>query len=42
MFSLFGCKVAGFSGAGALGVVTMATVAAYRWGNDGKVSVLFL
>lgn len=38
MLSVFGSKAAKFSGAGALGVLTMATVAAYGWGTDAKVN----
>lgn len=40
LLSLFGCNVAQFSGAGALGVLTMAFVAAYRWGEEEKVSTI--
>ena len=35
---VFGSNVAKFSGAGALGVLTMSTVAAYGWTHKGKVS----
>lgn len=37
LLSMFGSNAVEFSGAGALGVLTMATIAAYGWGNDGKV-----
>lgn len=37
LLSVFGSNVAKFSGAGALGVLTMSTVAAYGWTNSGKV-----
>ena len=39
MLSVFGSNVAQFSGAGALGVLVMATVASYGWGDIGKVGV---
>lgn len=39
LLSLFGCNIAQFSGAGALGVLTLAFVAAYRWGEEEKVSI---
>ena len=38
LLSVFGSNVAKFSGAGALGVLTMSTVAAYGWTQQGKVS----
>ena len=41
MFSVFGSNVAQFSGAGALGVLVMATVASYGWGDIEKVGVGF-
>lgn len=41
LLSVFGSNVAKFSGAGALGVLTMSTIAAYGWSPSGKVSVLF-
>ena len=37
LLSVFGSNVAKFSGAGALGVLTMSTVAAYGWTHSGKV-----
>ena len=37
LLSVFGSNVAKFSGAGALGVLTMSTVAAYGWTQQGKV-----
>ena len=37
LLSVFGSKVAKFSGAGALGVLIMSTVSAYGWTQDGKV-----
>ena len=40
--SVFGSNVAKFSGAGALGVLTMATVAAHRWGDAEKVGTAML
>lgn len=42
LLSVFGSNVANFSGAGALGVLTMSTIAAYGWSPSGKVSVWFL
>lgn len=39
MLSVFGSNVAQFSGAGALGVLVMATVASYGWGDIEKVGV---
>ena len=41
LLSVFGSNVAKFSGAGALGVLTMSTIAAYGWSPSGKVSVWF-
>ena len=41
LLSVFGSNVAKFSGAGALGVLTMSTIAAYGWSLSGKVSVWF-
>lgn len=41
LLSVFGSNVAKFSGAGALGVLTMSTMAAYGWSPSGKVSVWF-
>ena len=41
LLSVFGSNVAKFSGAGALGVLTMSTIAAYGWSPSGKVIVLF-
>ena len=41
LLSVFGSNVAKFSGAGALGVLTMSTIAAYGWSLSGKVIVLF-
>lgn len=41
LLSVFGSNVAKFSGAGALGVLTMSTIAAYGWLPSGKVSVWF-
>lgn len=37
LLSVFGSNVAQFSGAGALGVLVMATVASYGWGDLEKV-----
>ena len=37
MLSVFGSNMAQFSGAGALGVLVMATVASYGWGDVEKV-----
>ncbi|KAJ7333552.1 Sodium/hydrogen exchanger 9B2 [Desmophyllum pertusum] len=39
MLSVFGSNVAQFSGAGALGVLVMATVASYGWGDLEKAPV---
>lgn len=39
MLSVFGSNMAQFSGAGALGVLVMATVASYGWGDIEKVGV---
>lgn len=39
MLSVFGSNMAQFSGAGALGVLVMATVASYGWGDREKVGV---
>lgn len=39
MLSVFGSNVAQFSGAGALGVLVMATMASYGWGDIEKVGV---
>ncbi|XP_068754696.1 sodium/hydrogen exchanger 9B2-like isoform X1 [Montipora capricornis] len=39
LLSVFGSNVAKFSGAGALGVLTMSTVAAYGWTPIGKAPV---
>lgn len=41
LLSVFGSNMAKFSGAGALGVLTMSTIAAYGWSPSGKVIVLF-
>ena len=41
LLSVFGSNMAKFSGAGALGVLTMSTIAAYGWSPSGKVSVWF-
>ena len=41
LLSVFGSNVAKFSGTGALGVLTMSTIAAYGWSPSGKVSVWF-
>lgn len=41
MLSVFGSNVAEFSGAGALGVLVMATVASYGWGDIEKVGAGF-
>ena len=38
LLSVFGSNMAQFSGAGALGVLVMATVASYGWGDSEKVS----
>ena len=38
MFSVFGSNMAQFSGAGALGVLVLATVASHGWGDIEKVS----
>ena len=38
LLSLFGCNAVQFSGAGALGVLIMAFIAAYKWGEEEKVS----
>ena len=37
LLSVFGSNMAQFSGAGALGVLVMATVASYGWGDEEKV-----
>lgn len=37
MLSVFGSNAAKFAGAGALGVLTMATAAAVGWGKQAKV-----
>ena len=37
LLSVFGSNMAQFSGAGALGVLVMATVASYGWGDSEKV-----
>ena len=42
LLSVFGSNVAKFPGAGALGVLTMATVAAHRWGDAEKVETAML
>lgn len=42
LLSVFGSNVAKFSGAGALGVLTMSTVAAYGWTQQGKVINKFM
>ncbi|XP_031563747.1 sodium/hydrogen exchanger 9B2-like [Actinia tenebrosa] len=39
LLSLFGCNAAQFSGAGALGVLTMAFIAAYKWGEEEKTPI---
>ena len=39
MLSVFGSNMAQFSGAGALGVLVMANVASYGWGDIEKVGV---
>jgi len=39
MLSVFGSNVAQFSGAGALGVLVMATVASYGWGDIEKAPI---
>ncbi|KAM7427562.1 Sodium/hydrogen exchanger 9B2 [Porites harrisoni] len=39
LISVFGSNVAKFSGAGALGVLTMSTIAAYGWSPSGKAPV---
>ncbi|XP_067050067.1 sodium/hydrogen exchanger 9B2-like isoform X1 [Acropora muricata] len=39
LLSVFGSNVAKFSGAGALGVLTMSTVAAHGWTHKGKAPV---
>lgn len=39
MLSVFGSNMAQFSGAGALGVLVMATVASCGWGDIEKVGV---
>ncbi|KAL9984446.1 hypothetical protein ACROYT_G006738 [Oculina patagonica] len=39
MLSVFGSNVAQFSGAGALGVLIMATVASYGWGDVEKAPI---
>ena len=38
MLSVFGSNMAQFSGAGALGVLVLATVASHGWGDIEKVS----
>lgn len=38
MFSVFGSNMAQFSGAGALSVLVLATVASHGWGDIEKVS----
>ena len=42
LLSVFGSNVAKFSGAGALGVLTMSTVAAHGWTHKGKVSSIII
>ena len=42
LLSVFGSNVAKFSGAGALGVLTMSTVAAYGWSPSGKVHTVIV
>ena len=42
MLSVFGSNVAQFSGAGALGVLVMATVASYGWGDLEKVGICYI
>ena len=37
LLSVFGSNKAQFSGAGALGVLVMATVASYGWGDSERV-----
>ena len=37
LLSVFGSNMAQFSGAGTLGVLVMATVASYGWGDEEKV-----
>ena len=37
LLSLFGSDRAQFAGAGALGVLTLAAVAGYGWGDESKV-----
>ena len=37
LLSVFGSNKAQFSGAGAFGVLVMATVASYGWGNSERV-----
>ncbi|XP_048578622.1 sodium/hydrogen exchanger 9B2 isoform X3 [Nematostella vectensis] len=39
LLSVFGCNAAEFSGAGALGVLSMATIAGHGWGDDEKAAV---
>jgi len=39
LLSVFGSNMAQFSGAGALGVLIMATVASHGWGDLEKVGV---
>ena len=41
MLSVFGSNLAQFSGAGAIGVLVMATVASYGWGDIEKVGESF-
>jgi hypothetical protein len=39
LLSVFGSNAARFAGAGALGVLTMSTIAAYGWGKEAKVII---
>lgn len=39
LFFLFGSNLAEFSGAGALGVLTVATTAGYGWGDEAKAPI---
>ncbi|XP_031563746.1 sodium/hydrogen exchanger 9B2-like [Actinia tenebrosa] len=39
LLSVFGSNAARFAGAGALGVLTMATVAAHGWGKEAKIPI---
>ena len=42
LLSLFGCNAAQLSGAGALGILAMATITAYGWGETEKVRIVHI